>query len=259
MRQGRNSGSVVLPGQLLQVLRPFVALNDDFDRRFVQTFSIPEFRASSSDYSQTATRVLSYLNSLNDLPQATAVAILRNELLMRRVRTKTEGSADFTREIDLEVVATNKRLSDENLRLTAELADARRPAAEAVFEPPATPLSAIKATEKSANHDVATARIAGLVLGVLLLIVAGICALAVTSLQAAQADPSSGDPTFGRLRLAGVGAFGLLAFVIGVLDLYLGTVRGRTDFVIAAFLHPVGRAAVVAAVVAGLALFFGLA
>ena len=60
MQQNR-SACTVLPDSFLQVIRPFISSNDDFDRSFEETFVIPEFRAMESKSQEARTKMLSYL------------------------------------------------------------------------------------------------------------------------------------------------------------------------------------------------------
>jgi hypothetical protein len=58
-KQQNRAASTVLPDSFLQVIRPFISSNDDFDRSFEETFVIPEFRAMESKSVETATQLLS--------------------------------------------------------------------------------------------------------------------------------------------------------------------------------------------------------
>jgi hypothetical protein len=103
--------TVVMPGPLLQVLRPFGRSSDDFDRRFVATFAIPEFRTIHSDYASTSSRVLSYLATYADLPEETAVKILTNEVLIDRLRHLETTSPAFREAVESEMVKENAELA----------------------------------------------------------------------------------------------------------------------------------------------------
>jgi hypothetical protein len=120
LRDG-SVGSVVLPGQLLQVLRPFVAATDDFDRRFVEAFAAPEFRTAQSDYEETNAKVLSYLTTYKDVPEKTAVRILTNEMLIHRLQGAEEGSEEFKELIDSALVQDNAALLEEREALHNQL------------------------------------------------------------------------------------------------------------------------------------------
>jgi hypothetical protein len=112
-RNGAVAGSVVLPNQLLQLLRPFVASSQDFDRRFVETFALPEMRAMPGDYSSTASKVLAYLNTVADLGQDTALRVLSNTMVSARLATVEDGSGAFQEIIDSELAKDNQILVDQ--------------------------------------------------------------------------------------------------------------------------------------------------
>lgn len=123
-KPGEISG-VVVPLQLLQVLRPFVPTTDDFDRRFVENFNIPEFRTVQSSYSQVAATVLSYLALYSDVPEETAVRILTDGVLKNRLRTVSEDSAEFRELIDSAILDANRELLEEREALHAEIESLR--------------------------------------------------------------------------------------------------------------------------------------
>jgi hypothetical protein len=106
-------GMIVLPNHFLQMLRPFVPATDDFDRRFVETFAIPEFRTIGSDYSETVSKVLSYLAVLSDVSEETATRILADRLLIENLKGVDENSAEFRSSIESALAADNERLLEE--------------------------------------------------------------------------------------------------------------------------------------------------
>jgi hypothetical protein len=112
--------TVVMPGPLLQVLRPFGRASDDFDRRFVATFAIPEFRTVHSDYAATTSRVLSYMATYADLPEELAVKMLTNEVLIDRLQRVDSRSPEFREVIESEMVRQNAALEAELGRLRVE-------------------------------------------------------------------------------------------------------------------------------------------
>lgn len=114
--------TVVMPGPLLQVLRPFGRSSDDFDRRFVATFGIPEFRTIHSDYAMTSSRVLSYLATYADMPEEMAVKILTNEVLIDRLRHVETSSPAFKQAVESEMIKENAALADELLAMRAIVA-----------------------------------------------------------------------------------------------------------------------------------------
>jgi hypothetical protein len=267
-----GSGSVVLPSQLLALLRPFVAMNPDFDRRFVQTFAVPEFRTSSTNYQATASRVLSYLASLGDLPQPTAVAILKDEILMTRVKKTRDDSPDFRHEIDSAIVAANGRLQAENERLKAEGERLRATIApDAVSaEPPMAATSAPSAS-LTAPHETRpqaiparpraqaiTVRLSALVVALVLVIVAAGVSVFLIPWESL-APPSDGvEAVLQRGWRAFTGVLGLSLLIYGALVLWTGAIHSREDYLVAALRHRAFAAALVLAVGASLLIAFGL-
>jgi hypothetical protein len=118
-------GTVVLPAQLLQVLRPFSKSPDNYDRKFVEAFSLPEFRSAHSDYSDTQFHVLSYLTTYSDVSEETAVRILTNKLVIDQLRGVEEGAPEFRELIDSALASDNRVLIEETEALRKQL-DAER-------------------------------------------------------------------------------------------------------------------------------------
>lgn len=114
-------GVTVLPNQFLQLLRPFVPCTDDFDRRFVETFAIPEFRVSGGDYTETRSKVLSYLTTYSDVSERTAVRILANELTIQQLGGVDEHSEHFKALVDSAIAADNERLAELNEALANDV------------------------------------------------------------------------------------------------------------------------------------------
>jgi hypothetical protein len=113
LRDANEIGTVILPAQLLPVLRPFIATNDDFDRRFTEAFAIPELRSAHSDYKATRFEALSFLATYKDVPEETAVSILSNDLLMHQLRGAEEGSEEFSELIESAILTANQVLIEE--------------------------------------------------------------------------------------------------------------------------------------------------
>jgi hypothetical protein len=117
------SPSVVMPVELMQLLRPFVPATEEFDQRFVEALALPEFRSLASDYSSTASKVLSYLATYEDLPAETAIRLLRDEILLESVRTTPEKAPAFAETIDSAIAAANLELAATNAALVKALAE----------------------------------------------------------------------------------------------------------------------------------------
>jgi hypothetical protein len=113
LRQHDDIGVVALPNQILQLLRPLIPTTDDFDRRFVEVFGIPEFRTAGGDYSTTGSKVLSYLNSYADVSEQTALRILGNEVLMHELRESESEPEEFKALVDNALAQDNVKLAQE--------------------------------------------------------------------------------------------------------------------------------------------------
>lgn len=128
---GRMSPTVVLPHHLLQILRPFSRVTNDFDRRFMEIFAAPEFRTTQTDYGETASRVLSYLASFDGVPTETAVHILNDDLLMGRLKDVEATEAEFAELIENAVIAENSALVESLSEVSEHLTEAKRAASTA--------------------------------------------------------------------------------------------------------------------------------
>lgn len=121
---GDRLGVVILPSQLLQLLRPFVPRTPDFDRKFAEIFALPEFRSVHSDFSQVTRRVLQFLASVKDISEETAVSILADELLLRRLKD-VEKDDEIQAVIESEVIKKNAELFQQHKMAEAKLQTAR--------------------------------------------------------------------------------------------------------------------------------------
>lgn len=113
--------SVVLPNHLLQVLRPMIPRNSNFDQRFVATFAIPEFRTIGSDYSEAISKVLTYLATFKDLEEKTAARILADQVLIEKLKGVDENSEEFAESIENALAQHNEELLEEIALMREEL------------------------------------------------------------------------------------------------------------------------------------------
>jgi hypothetical protein len=126
LRDKREPGCTIFPVQLLQLLRPFVPATDDFDRRFVEAFAIPEFRVANVYTSGTVSKVLSYLRVYRDIKAETAMSLLANNLLLESVGPLDEHSSGFGTAVDSALAADNSHLLEEREALEQERAGLAR-------------------------------------------------------------------------------------------------------------------------------------
>jgi len=111
-RSNGDVGSVVLPSQFLQLLRPFVQTTDDIDRRFVEVFALPEMRAYPVDYSSTVNEVLGVLNTVADMPEDAALRVLTDTMLMDSLRGERDHSK-VEAAVELALARENQELIEE--------------------------------------------------------------------------------------------------------------------------------------------------
>ena len=119
-------GQVVLPNHFLQLLRPLLPRNADFDKRFVATFAIPEFRSIDSDYAETVSKVMMYLSTYKDLSEESAAKILGNNALIHELSGVDEKSDNFANSIESALAKENEELIEEVAMLRSELEDSNQ-------------------------------------------------------------------------------------------------------------------------------------
>jgi hypothetical protein len=121
-RLSRNTiGISVLPNVLLQLLRPFVPRTADFDRGFVSTFALPEFRTIHIASPQAVSRVAGIIRLYADLPEDVAVAILTDDALLTRVTRLDESDPAIADLIESAIVSEASRWKEEAERLSAQI------------------------------------------------------------------------------------------------------------------------------------------
>src|SRR5690606_10331143 len=109
-RRSSRFSLVIMPTQLLQVLRPFCRNTPVSDEAFVDALCCQEFRSAHlGNYAEEGSRVLSFLAAYGHLPTGTAVSILANEVLMRKAST-TEDLEELRAAVDQALVDENTAL-----------------------------------------------------------------------------------------------------------------------------------------------------
>lgn len=120
LRKPHEAGTVVTPTQLIQVLRPFVPATPEFDKQFAAIFALPQFRTSHSGYVTVTGAALGYMAAYSDLPEATAVKILTDEVVLHQLESKDPATIEFREVIDTAIAATNRELLEEKEALQRE-------------------------------------------------------------------------------------------------------------------------------------------
>jgi hypothetical protein len=126
-----SPASVVVSGQFMQVLRPFVPSTDDFDRGFVENLTLPEFQVAHSDYRLAGEQVLGYLSTYSGLEEETALAVLSDEILRHQVQD-AGPDANLGSLIDSAIIRENAELRETNQSLQTTLRDAEHTSAQAI-------------------------------------------------------------------------------------------------------------------------------
>lgn len=129
--EGKRVATVVLPHHLLQILRPFSQVTENFDERFMEIFAAPEFRTTQTDYGATVSKVLAYLSSFDGVPTETAVHILNDDLLMGRLKDAESTDAEFREAIESVVLKENSVLVKNLSEMSGSLSAAEQATTEA--------------------------------------------------------------------------------------------------------------------------------
>jgi cation transport ATPase len=110
-----------MPNQLLQLLRPFIPASPDSDKRFVHAFSLPLLRTSSTDSSEATSAVLQILNTYKDISEDTALRILADEYLGKRLQNLEVKSPQFVAEVDQRLARDLQSLTTAHTQLVAKV------------------------------------------------------------------------------------------------------------------------------------------
>lgn len=90
---------VVNPSVFLQLIRPFIENDYSANKRFIDTFSIPEFRSFEIDYSTTRSKALQIINdNYHATSFETKVNILRDQVLLDKL---DKANDDHDKQIDI--------------------------------------------------------------------------------------------------------------------------------------------------------------
>lgn len=116
-KRNREINFVVSPSVFLQLIRPFIQNDYSSNKRFIDTFSIPEFRSFEIDYSTTRSKTLQILNdNYHDTSYETKVKILRDQVLLGKLEKVNE---DF----DKQIAIIDNQLAIENQILAKQKAE----------------------------------------------------------------------------------------------------------------------------------------
>jgi len=106
---------VVNPSVFLQLIRPFIENDYSANKRFIDTFSVPEFRTFEIDYSTTRSKALQIINdNYHATSFETKVNILRDQVLLDKLEKANDDYEKQTTIIENHIAIENKILVQKN-------------------------------------------------------------------------------------------------------------------------------------------------
>lgn len=106
---------VVNPSVFLQLIRPFIENDDSANKRFIDTFSIPEFRSFEIDYSTTRSKALQIINdNYHATSFETKVNILRDQVLLGKLDKANDDHEKQIAIIESQIAIENQILAQKN-------------------------------------------------------------------------------------------------------------------------------------------------
>jgi hypothetical protein len=118
---------VVSPSVFLQLVRPFIENDYSSNKRFIDTFSIPELRSFEIDYSTTRSKALQILNdSYHDTSFETKVKILRDQVILEKLEKLNDDFENQTILIENYIANENKILSEQKNQAEANIKEIKK-------------------------------------------------------------------------------------------------------------------------------------
>lgn len=106
---------VVNPSVFLQLIRPFIENDYSANKRFIDTFSIPEFRSFEIDYSTTRSKALQIINdNYHATSFETKVNILRDQVLLDKLEKANDDYEKQAEIIESHIAIENQILVQKN-------------------------------------------------------------------------------------------------------------------------------------------------
>ncbi len=113
---------VLSPSVFLQIIRPFVENNYETNKRFIETFSIPDFRSFEIDYSGTRSKALQIINdNFHGASFETKVKIVRDQVLLGRLNAATDDYEKQVEIIENQITIENQILATQNKEINEKL------------------------------------------------------------------------------------------------------------------------------------------
>ncbi|MCC9063638.1 coiled-coil domain-containing protein [Flavobacterium piscisymbiosum] len=105
---------VVNPSVFLQLIRPFIENDYTANKRFIDTFSVPEFRSFEIDYSTTRSKALQIINdNYHATSFETKVNILRDIVILDKLEKANEDYSKQTEIIENHIALENQILAQQ--------------------------------------------------------------------------------------------------------------------------------------------------
>jgi hypothetical protein len=126
---------VVNPSVFLQLIRPFIENDYNSNKRFIDTFSIPEFRAFDIDYTTTRSKTLQILNDIyHSTSFETKVKILRDQVLLEKLEKANDNIEKQSSLIENQIAIENQILVKQKADLEESFKSIRQEKESIEFE-----------------------------------------------------------------------------------------------------------------------------
>ncbi|UEG54027.1 hypothetical protein LLH06_03445 [Mucilaginibacter daejeonensis] len=113
---------IISPSTFLQLIRPFVQNDYVTNKKFIDTFSIPDLRTFEIDYTGTRSKTLQILNdSYHDTSFQTKVAILRDQVLLEKFEKLNTNQLAQIELIENRIAVENQLLSQQKQSAEREI------------------------------------------------------------------------------------------------------------------------------------------
>lgn len=121
-KKNREINFVISPSIFLQLIRPFIKNDYNSNKRFIDTFSIPDLRAFDIDYSETRRRALQILNdNYHGASLETKMKIVRDEVLLEKMEQSKADHETQVALIESRIAVENKILEEINKDTTQKI------------------------------------------------------------------------------------------------------------------------------------------
>jgi len=126
---------VVNPSVFLQLIRPFIENDYNSNKRFIDTFSIPEFRAFDIDYTTTRSKTLQILNdNYHSTSFETKVKILRDQVLLEKLEKANDNIEKQNSLIENQIAIENQILANQKADLEEKFKSIKQEKESVEFE-----------------------------------------------------------------------------------------------------------------------------